>query len=159
MKSKDLNLKSISLLIIFILALAVPVYAGHGYAGDYAGCAYDGQKSALESKLFHKAHFILENRDEIGLSEEQADQIKAIKLDVKKGVIRQDAEIDVIKLDIMSLLQQETIDTAAVNKLIDEKYKIKKAKAKTLVDQYAKLKSVLTSEQHAAMKEIWKKNK
>ena len=56
-------------------------------------------------------------------------------------------------------LFEHQIDTESVNKLIDEKYKIKVAKTKSLVDQFAKLKAVLSEDQYDKMKEVWREQK
>ena len=44
-----------------------------------------------------------------------------------------------------------------MNKLVDQKYDLKKAKTKTLVDAIAKLKGTLTKEQYDKLKEIIEK--
>ena len=66
-------------------------------------------------------------------------------------------QIEVVALDIKAALWQEEVDAAAVNKLVDKKYELKKAKAQALVSAYAELKSMLTKAQKDKMKELWKK--
>jgi len=133
------SIMSLSLMSLPVLASAEP---GHGHG--------------LEEKLFHKAHFILVHQKALGLTEEEVESIKALKMDVKKYLIRQGAEIDLVKIDIKSLMWAKTIDTEAIHGLVDQKYELKKAKAKYLVDAYAKLKGMLTDEQYETLKEKWR---
>jgi len=133
------SIMSLSLVGLPVLASAEP---GHGHG--------------LEEKFFHKAHFILVHQKSIGLTEGEVDSIKALKMDVKKYLIRQGAEIDLVKTDVKSLLWAKTIDTEAIHGLIDQKYELKKAKAKYLVDAYAKLKGMLSDEQYETLKETWR---
>lgn len=110
----------------------------------------------LEEKFFHKAQFLLEHQGELNITEEQKKAITDLKLKIQKEIITKKAEIDVIALDIKQKVSEETLDEGAVNALIDQKYEIKKAKEKLLVNAYAGLKGILTEAQKAKMKEIWK---
>jgi hypothetical protein len=113
------------------------------------------EKWDLEKMLFYKAHFILGNQEELGLSEDQVKTIKSLKLETKKSLLRQNVEIEVLALDIKAKLWEHPIDREGINKLIDQKYELKKAKAKSLIDAFAKLKATLTEEQMKKGKEIW----
>lgn len=112
--------------------------------------------AGLEDKIFCKAGFFLKNTEALGLSEEQVKKIKAIKVDAKKEMIKRDADIEVAALNIETGLKSDEPDAKAINKLVDEKYELKKAKAKYLVENYIGLKSILSKEQKAKMKELWK---
>lgn len=114
---------------------------------------------STQDKISHQAHFMLINKDELGLSNEQAKKIKELKLKAKKDSIKAEAEIEMIALDIKAKMWEETVDVTAINKLIDQKYEFKKAKAKSLVAVYAELKGILTDEQKEKLKGLWKKCK
>ena len=111
----------------------------------------------FEKKFSYKARFILENKKELGLLDEQVKKIKDLKIEAKKDLIRKKAELDILALDIKGELWRDTIDTDRVNKLIDKKYELKKEKAKSLVNTYVALKNILTDEQREKMKELRKK--
>lgn len=119
----------------------------------------EAKQGGSEGKLFYKAEFILRNQEELGLSDEQINRIKDLKLTTRKDLIKSEAEIKIIALDINAKMTQETIDIAAINKLIDEKYELKKAEAKALVKAYAELKNILTEEQKGKLKDLYKKCK
>ncbi|MBU1061454.1 MAG: hypothetical protein KJ957_02085 [Candidatus Omnitrophica bacterium] len=142
-------------LVVFVLffgILAIESYARscekmEGYHGD------------LEGKFSHKAYFILKGQEELGLSDEQVVKIKDLKIETKKELIRKEAELDILALDIETELQKDTVNRDVVDKLIDRKYDIKKEKAKFLVNAYATLKGLLTTQQKDKMKELWKESK
>lgn len=118
--------------------------------------AFEGKedRGKDEDKFFKKFHLILENKDMLNLSEDQMQKIMDLKINAKKDVIRNNAEIEIVGLDIKVELKKDKIDLKAVNKLIDKKYDLKKNKAKALAQAYAKLKDILTPEQLAICKEI-----
>jgi len=147
----------ISLVVLTVaVVFCVPAtYAGH----DQGGCKQGGHQKKLDEKVFYKAHFILMNQEELGLTEEQVATIKDLKIATKKDLIKREAEIDLIAVDIKTALWQDTIDVAAVNALIDQKYMLKKEKTKALVAAYATLKNTLSTEQRQAFKEVLKKCK
>ena len=62
--------------------------------------------------------------------------------------------IDVLDIDIYDQLKKHSIDTEAVNVLIDQKYELKKATAIQAVGALAQLKSSLSEEQYEALKNL-----
>lgn len=125
--------------------------------GSCPMCKKKGQKDeSLEKKFNKKVNFFMQHQELLDLSEDQVQQIEDLKLMVKKDLIMKKAEIEVVTLDIKVALKEWMIDAPAVNGLLDVKYELKKQKAKNLVAAYAKLKAVLTDDQKAAVKEMWK---
>lgn len=137
------------LIVCLVLAMVVGLALGDAYAGGHGK-----GKSDLASKLCRKAHLAVKNADELGLSDEQVDKIKDLKLATKKDVIKKKADIELIILDIKSMMCDDTINLDEINKLIDKKYEIKKAKAKSLVGSYAAFKNILSEEQQDKLKEL-----
>lgn len=126
--------------------------------------AFEGKKKGrccqeLEKKFDYKTRIIFKNRDELELSDKQVDKIKALKLKIEKDLIRKNAEIEIIALDLKALMSKEKVDLNAANKLIDEKYTFKKGKMKSLVAACVAIKEILTNEQKSKLKSIWKKCK
>ncbi len=139
----------------FTLAFLLGLVSLWGSTGEARHFGLD-RGSDLEALFFHKAHFFLECADQIGLTDDQIEKIKKLKMDVKKGLIRQDAELEILMLDLETALRGRTVDVKAVNALLDEKFEIQKAKARSLVQAFAELKKVLTDEQYAKMKALWR---
>ena len=137
-------------ILIFCLGLLMPA----AYArGDKK---MQGHQAGFENKIFLKAHMMLKNQEELGLSAAQIKKIKKIKIDIKKDLIQRKAKIDLIVVDIKAQMWEDKINTKAINKLIDQKYELKKAKAKSLLQAYVSLKKILTDEQKERLKEFFK---
>ena len=121
------------------------------------GCRCGKWDKGSSDKIAMKAHFIMKNQEELDITDEQIAKIKDIKVEYKKNKLKMEADIDIIAVDINSLMYEDAVNTEAINKLIDQKYEIKKAKAKAMIDSYAKLKAVLTKDQLKDMKSLWYK--
>lgn len=138
---------------VFVAGAIVPAI----YAEGHKCGKRKGHQGDLGSKVCKKAMLVCKNKDELGITDEQLEQIKALKIATKKSLIQSKAGIDIVKVDIKALMWGDEIDTEAINKLIDRKYELKKAKAKMSVDAYAKLKGILTKEQQDKLKDLCKK--
>jgi Spy/CpxP family protein refolding chaperone len=111
-------------------------------------------KESIDNKFFKKVKMIYLYQDELNVNEKQIDQIKELKIALKKDLIKSKAEMDIIGVDIRSLLYQDVIDVEAADELIDQKYEIKKDRMKNVIKSYAQLKKILTKEQIEKLKEI-----
>jgi len=145
MKSK------IALLMLGVFVVCVVSASAHSGGYDKK----DG-KFSFDNKFFKKAHCILRNNDELGLTDEQYAKIKQLKLTTKKDLIMKEAEIEIVAIDIKALLWDDKIDVGEADKLLDKKYFLKKEKAKMLIRAYAALKDTLTQEQKDKLAEIRK---
>ena len=114
------------------------------------------KKKDLESKFYKKAYMCLENADALGLSDDQIEELKNLKHETKKDVIQKNADIEILGLDARHLLYQDEVDLDALNSIIDQKYDVKKAKAKVLVKAIAELKGLLSENQMDSLKAIYK---
>ena len=117
----------------------------------------EGETWGLEEKFFYKSHSILKHQDKLDLSDEQYETIRDLKLNMKRSLIKQKAEIELVKLDIREKLHDDKINMKDVNELIDRKFEFEKAKDKTVASAIAELKGVLSTEQRQALKDLWKK--
>ena len=55
---------------------------------------------------------------------------------------------------VWARIYKDKIDIKTIEKLIDQKYEIKKEKVKALINSYAELKNILSDEQKAKLKSI-----
>ncbi len=145
----------IAVALVMILAVAQAV----SFACEGGSKKSKGHYGKSGNKVVTKAHMILKNEDELGLSNEQTTKIKELMLKSKKDEIMQTAEIKTIALDIKSEMWKDAVDTEAINTLIDKKYETKKEKAKSSVAAYVELKNILTKEQKEKLKELYKQCK
>jgi|GEM_PF-2975028 len=152
-------------LMIMVGALLILMSAINSYADDKKCpmCKEHGKMKQmdcdkdmnLKDVFYKKAKFILWNEKDLKLSAEQVKAVKSLVSETKKQIIRNNAEIDVIKVDIKTQIHEPKINVEAVNGLIDKKYDYKKANAKLLVDSLAKLKAQLSEDQMNKLKELW----
>lgn len=115
-------------------------------------------KKCLGSKFFHMAHAIFENQAELGFSEENLRKVKDLKINTKKSLIRSTAEIDIIAVDIMAKMWEDSPDMAEINKLIDKKFTFKKESMKELLSAFLSLKKMLSKEQLRKLHGLCKAN-
>ncbi len=148
MNKKSLTVCGGALLLFLAISLS-HAYAHH--EGDGRGTGGGG----FEGMFFGKAHFILEKKQELGLTEEKVAAIKNLKLETKKMLIKQDAEIQILSLDVMAKLHEDPMDVEALSKLVAQKYELKKTEAQSLVGAIAKLKGTLTKEQTEKLHQLW----
>ncbi len=111
----------------------------------------------ITEKFMKKTEFLLENKSDIGLSDEQVKSIKALKLQMEKGSIQQNADKETFMLDLKAKLSEDKIDIDGANALIDGNFAAASAAAKSNVAAYAKLKGLLTPEQVTKMKALHEK--
>jgi len=116
-----------------------------------------GHNKELDYTVFSKAHFLIKNQEELKLTDEQVAKIKDLKIQAKKDLIMKKAEIEVLAIDIKSKLYEDTINIEEINKLVDQKYELKKEKAKFLIENFANLKNILTAEQKEELKSLYRK--
>lgn len=128
------------------------------YSQAYANEHYQ-KKDDMEGMFFKKIHAVEENQEELGLTEDKIQAIKKLKIETEKNLVKQDADIKIASIDLTAKMQEYPIDVTAVDKLIDQKYELKKSRAKDLVDAIAKVKGSLTKEQYDKLCQIWKEGK
>ena len=80
-----------------------------------------------------------------------------MKLRAKKKLIKDKADIEILSMDIIAKLHEDVINTKNINKLIDEKYDLKKQKTKSLIETYIELKNILTEDQREKLKTLCNK--
>jgi Spy/CpxP family protein refolding chaperone len=139
--------------IIFLLVLSLVIY--FPLMALAQSCPKKSQQGCrLDKKIFCRLHSALANQEKLDLSDDQVAKIRELKMSTKKDLIKRDAEIDIISVDIKSKLREDKIDKENIGKLIDQKYELKKEKAKALIDACAGLKSILSVEQNKKLNNL-----
>ncbi len=142
--------------VLMVLCLVVS-FSSAAIAGGHRPGPFG--KMGMDDKLAKKMHKAIVNAEELGLTDEQEDKIVDLKIKMKKEVIQYDAKIDTVKIDIKSELWKDKIDQVKIDKLINDKYALKRDKAKALVEYMVEFKSILSDEQNAQMKSMCLKEK
>ena len=113
-------------------------------------------KCCFKEKFFHFAHLIIQNYEEMGLTDEAAKKVRELKIGTKKGLIRNTAEAELLTVDIIAKLYENKPDLVEINKLLDKKFDVKKAGMKKLIAAFVGIKKLLSKEQMKQMKAICK---
>ncbi len=140
---------------IFLLAILILIY--FPLMALAQGCPKgkgSGQGCGFEKKLFSKLHLVLIHQEKLKLTEEQIGKIKQLKMSTKKDLIKREAEIDLVTVDIKTKICENNICQKSIGELIDKKYDLKKTKAKALVGVFAELKDILSDEQKKQLGKI-----
>lgn len=158
--------------MIFLLCLGMAVFlsataSAHFWNGKCKGkecplsmgkgqceCSQCSCQCPIMDKFMMKAHFLLENKSEIGLTDDQVKAIKALKLQMEKDGIRQGADKKTFQLDLMAKLSEDKVDVEGASALIDQNFTTAAAAAKSNVANYAKLKEILSPAQMTNMKAL-----
>lgn len=145
-----------SFIALFVIAsfLAAPVWA----EGKCRKCMAGQQKEydcPVVGKFMEKAHFIMKNKEELTLSDEQVAKIKELKLAVKKIHVRQTADMQIMFLDLDAKMSEPKVDVDGIGTMIDQGSAGMAASTKQVVQAYADLKAVLSDEQMEKLKTIW----
>ena len=136
------------LLAVLVSMVSLPMAYSEQWHNDKChGCG-------LEKKIFHQLHSVIAHQEELKLSDKQLAKIKELKNNMRKNLIKTNADIDIVEIDIQYKLWDDAVDKRALHKLIEQKYNFKEGKAKQLIDTYIGLKEILSNEQQNKLKEI-----
>lgn len=152
---KELIIASTIVFCLSIFGCAKPPCFDCGF--KKAACGSCCQSDGFEHCLLKAPCFALMNKKELALTEDQETKIKQLCTETQKQHIQLEADIDVLCVDIKSKLFENPINTTDVNKLLDQKYELKKKDTKNLVQTLVNLKGILTQEQIDKLTEL-KKN-
>ncbi len=165
--------KLYAFLILTLLALplaAAPVFANHGGCKhgqcslrksgcDHGDCGKASGGCPLVEMFMKKAHFFVDHQKALGLSDEQVNKIKTLKMERKKAIIRQTADHQIFMVDVTMKLHETPLDVEGLNAMIDQATASMATAAKETVAALVELKGVLSEEQMATAKGIWGKHK
>ncbi len=147
-------MKKFGFLVVALLACLLVVGIASAEHAHGKGAGRGKGKGDFGQKATMKIGLALKNQEELGITDEQAKELRTLKLDTSKTSIRQNAEIAVIGVEIKALMWEDELDVAEVNKLIDKKYELKKEQAKAAVETCAQVRKILTKEQREQMKKM-----
>jgi Spy/CpxP family protein refolding chaperone len=90
---------------------------------------------------------MLNNRDYLGLSDEQVKKLEQLRDNFQRQSIRSDADVRIVELDIAALLDNPTVDVSKVEAKIHEAEKLRADLRIARVRVIEQAKAVLTTEQ------------
>ena len=128
----------------FILVCAI-LFSQAGFADGKD--KWSTKSCGLEKKLNKTVYKLIDNRDELNLTDTQVAQIKELSKNVQKSLIKQDADIKTLKVEINTLMWEAPFSEEEVNPLIAEKYELEKRKMQFIASSLAQLHKSLSKEQ------------
>lgn len=156
------------MLVVSILSMGL-AFTSIGYATEkgekHYGCKHSemtmesshyrsGPSQHMSEGKHHSiASCILKQKGELGLTDEQVSQLKSLKSENEKQLIRDEAEMKVLKIELHDLVHQDKVDVKAVDTKIEKIGTLFTTMKKNHI--YAKLdtKKILTAEQLKKFKE------
>ncbi|MGE0268163.1 MAG: Spy/CpxP family protein refolding chaperone [Candidatus Omnitrophota bacterium] len=142
--------KTFILVLGGVLSLGIINPVGTAHAISYGNQSQD----YISDKFVQKQRRILKNKEALGLNLKQTNKIEALKINLEKEMVLLDAKIEVINIELRSVLSQDTTDSKTVLDLIDQKSELEKTKAKAQAMAYLNLKDVLTPDQWVNLNNI-----
>lgn len=151
------------MLAAFFVFSAVPSsFAGHGGkqcplkgggCSSHSGCDKQSQCPILNA-LLTQAHTALEHSKDLGLSDDQINKIREIKIEAKKFNIRMGAEMAIAEIDMKVAFKADNFDAEGMKKNIDAMAAQFPEGGKKAVDWYAAFRSELKADQWQKLKEL-----
>ena len=134
----------VALSMVFVFAMSGVALANHG--------GHDG--FSLKEKCYKKLGLLMQCGKQLKLTDEQMQTLKDKKFEIMRQHIQIESQMALVALDIKKQLMADAPNQTQIDALIDNKVELKrtllKAFAKTIVD----VKTLLTPEQRAQMKEL-----
>jgi Spy/CpxP family protein refolding chaperone len=147
------------------LALSVGISAhsgmmGHGHMGQSEPAAEPSPGGSMgmmgqggmthmpeKRRISHPNHLVQMLKAELGLSEEQTKQAKAILFQVMKANIKGRADLQIAELELQELLQAETVDMAQVEAKVKGIEGLRTPLRLNMIKAHEQAKALLTPEQ------------
>lgn len=148
------NWKIATVVLVFAVLLALPLVASarQGKGGMGGGMGMGGSMGGdlpIDMVLHNQ-----EIADEIGLTSEQQEKLRKLFLDSKKEDIRTKADLQILKLELGDLLEQDNPNVKQVDKKIDEMTKLQSKMMKSKIHALLEGKKILTDEQIEKIKTL-----
>ena len=134
-------------LLIFLM-VAGYAYAGPGHRGV---AAYPEE---MESRFYRTVQLVIDNGKELGLSDEQTAKLKKLSTDVQKEMIRRDAGIKTLKVEIDTFMWESPFDQDSINNLVAERHHLEHEKDVYILSSFTKLNNILNEEQRSKVNDL-----
>jgi len=91
---------------------------------------------------------------ELGLSDEQATQLRKMWVDGRKQAIRQRADLEIARIELRELTEAPVVDQKAVDAKVKAISDLQAARLKARTDQRLAMRRILSPEQQEKMKQL-----
>ncbi len=143
--------------ILILLALAMPQFAiaqggmmnegMMGGGGMHGGMGGMGGMRQRAGAIPHRLMFYMHHAEAIGLSEEQAERLEQRWNEFRKNQIGIRADIQVARLELQEMLEQENVNLGAVEKQVDALQELRSNLMMARIRADLDARNILTPEQ------------
>jgi len=146
--------------IIFLVLIVALFSASNGYSAlEYKHYKETGRVQGLEDRFFNKIQFLLKNKKELGLTPAQTAKINDLKTDIAKKLMKNDAQENVLKVDVGTGLWEAPPNTPVIDELVGKMHELQQEDTKTLLNGFYKIHEILSAEQNKEYKNLWHKSR
>ena len=132
-----------------LVALSAFLVAGPGWSQDAA-------RSVPGEEQFGGWAEPAVEEDDLGMTDEQKAKIRALRQEFRKERVRAQAELRIQRMELADLMRAENPDRAAIARKLKENSEARNAQMLARFDHRQEIRSLLTPEQQAKMKEMRK---
>ena len=138
-------------------------YDGMGRGGHRPGMQAPGGPGGWQRSFGHRmghrrpsfVGIVLMNREQLGLTPQQVDSFRKLGLDTRRAAIRRGADLQLARLDLMSLRWSDPVDMGKVEAKVREIEKLKGDNSIARFRTAEAAKAQLTAEQREKLKSLW----
>lgn len=137
-------------------------YGGMGSGGNRPGMQAPGRSGGWQRGVGHRhghhrpsfVGMVLMNREKLGLTTQQVDSFRKLGMDSRRAAIRRHADLQVAKLDLMSLRWSDPVDMGKIEAKVREIEKFKGDGRIAAIRTAEAAKAQLTAEQREKLKSL-----
>ncbi|MEW6087827.1 MAG: hypothetical protein AB1498_05935 [bacterium] len=104
-----------------------------------------------------KTEMVLKNAKTLELTEDQVSKMRALNSDCSKNNIKNQAEIDLLRIDKKDMLMKDEVNLEDVKKILNRIAELESANDLSCIETNIKIRKLLNEKQNEKLKEIKKK--
>jgi Spy/CpxP family protein refolding chaperone len=143
--------------------MRLAAYDGMGSGGNRPGMQAPGRPGKWQRGFGHfQRHrrpsfigMVLMNRQELGLTTQQVDSLRTLGMDFRRAAIRRHGDLQIAKLDFMSLRWSDPVDMGKIEAKVREIEKFKGDGRIAAIRTVEAARAQLTAEQREKLKSLW----
>ena len=143
--------------------MRLAAYDGMGSGGNRPGMRAPGRPGGWQRGFGHfQRHrrpsfigMVLMNRQELGLTTQQVDSLRTLGMDFRRAAIRRHGDLQIAKLDFMSLRSSDPVDMGKIEAKVREIEKFKGDGRIAAIRTVEAARAQLTAEQREKLKSLW----
>jgi len=127
---------------------------GMGGGPQMMGGMMGERKGRFHSRFTHGVSLILQNSEELGLTDQQKAKLNDIRRKYSKEIIRQDADSKIAGIDLEPLLKESEINLPKVKEALKKIEGIETQIKYLKIEAFTEARKVLTDEQRATLRKM-----